>query len=243
MQIISINCQCKDKQISMSAKVLIVEDDTTLNKQLEQLLENAGFDTVTAYDGDDGLTKAISLPLDLILLDVSLPEKDGYSVLRTLRQTRVTPVIMLTAHGAEEERILGLKSGADDYLSKPFNFTELLLRIEAILRRTLPQTSADEHKLLTRHGIKLDKLKQTVTFSGQEIPFTPIQFKLLWILMQNPNQTLSKPQLYRLVLEKEFSRYDRSLDMHMSRVRRKLVTAGLPADHLQTVHGTGYLLL
>lgn len=231
-------------KLTMSAKVLIVEDDPTLNKQLNQLLENAGFSTITAYDGNEGLTKAISLPLDLILLDVSLPEKDGYSVLRTLRQTRVTPVIMLTAHGAEEERILGLKSGADDYLSKPFNFTELLLRIEAILRRSLPQTSPDdEQKQLTRHGIKLDKSKQTVFFADQPIPFTPIQFKLLWTLMQNPNQTLSKSQLYRLVLEKEFSRYDRSLDMHMSRVRRKLVMAGLPADHLQTVHGTGYILL
>ncbi len=227
----------------MPPRVLIVEDDITLNEQLQQLLVNAGFDTVVAHDGNDGLTKSISLSLDLILLDVSLPEKDGYQILKTIRQTRVTPVIMLTARGAEEERILGLKSGADDYLSKPFNFTELILRIEAILRRSAPQINDDDHHYLSRHGIELNKHKQTVSFAGQTIPFTPIQFKLLWTLMQNPKQTLSKPQLYRLVLEKEFSRYDRSLDMHMSRVRRKLVSAGLPADHLQTVHGTGYILL
>lgn len=227
----------------MPPKVLIVEDDITLNQQLQDLLVNAGFDIEVAYDGEDALIKSVNMSIDLILLDVTLPEANGYQVLKTIRQTRVTPVIMVTAHGAEEERILGLKSGADDYLSKPFNFTELLLRIEGILRRMAPQMNHGDQQYLSRHGIELNKRKQIVSFAGQIIPFTPIQFKLLWTLMLNPSQTLSKPQLYRSVLEKEFSRYDRSLDMHMSRVRRKLVSAGLPADHLQTVHGTGYVLL
>jgi two-component system response regulator PfeR len=187
---------------------------------------------------------AMKAQFDLILLDVALPEKDGYAVLKTLRQSRTTPVMMLTAHGAEEERITGLRNGADDYLPKPFNLTELLLRIEAILRRSLPQTKSESSLTrLTRAGLEIDRNKLQVSFDGKQLTFTPIQFKLLWTLMQHPEQTISKPALYQLVLEREFSRYDRSLDMHMSRVRRKLTAAGMPADRLQTVHGTGYKLL
>lgn len=226
------------------ARILIIEDDSKLSDQLKQLLEAAEFDISQSFNGEQGLLMAMKAHFDLILLDVALPEKNGYAVLKTLRQSRTTPVMMLTAHGAEEERITGLRNGADDYLSKPFNLTELLLRIEAILRRSLPQTRPEGNPArLIRAGLQIDKDKQQVMFDGKKVTFTPIQFKLLWTLMQHPNQTLSKPALYQLVLEREFSRYDRSLDMHMSRVRRKLAAAGMPADRLQTVHGTGYLLL
>ncbi|KGM06034.1 Copper-sensing two-component system response regulator CpxR [Methylophaga thiooxydans] len=229
---------------NVKARILIIEDDKILNKQLRVLLDGAGFEVTQSYDGDAGLLTAVSDQFDLILLDVALPGIDGYNVLKVLRQSRETPVIMLTAHGAEEERIIGLRNGADDYLSKPFNLTELLLRIEAILRRSLRQTKPEVSvSHMNRSGLQLDKTTQEVYFDGKKITFTPLQFKLLWILMQHPSQTLSKPQLYRLVLERDFSRYDRSLDMHMSRVRRKLVAAGMPADRLQTVHGTGYILL
>lgn len=226
------------------ARILIVEDDETLNNQLRQLLDGAGYEIQQSFDGEQALLKALSEPFDLILLDVDLPRKDGYAVLKTLRQGRSTPVMMLTAYGAEEERITGFRNGADDYLAKPFNLTELLLRIEAILRRSLPQTRPETvMNRLSRAGIEIDKAKRQVAFDGKNLMFTPIQFKLLWTLMQHPNETLSKPSLYRLVLEREFSRYDRSLDMHMSRVRRKLVAAGMPSDRLQTVHGTGYMLI
>lgn len=229
---------------NVKARVLIIEDDKILNEQLRVLLQGSGFDVTQSYDGDAGLLTAVSGQFDLILLDIALPGKDGYNVLKVLRQSRDTPVIILTARGAEEERIIGLRNGADDYLSKPFNLTELLLRIEAILRRSLRQTKPEiSMSHMNRSGLQLNKTKQEVYFDGNKITFTPLQFKLLWILMQHPSQTLSKPQLYRLVLERDFSRYDRSLDMHMSRVRRKLVAAGMPADRLQTVHGTGYILL
>jgi two-component system response regulator PfeR len=231
-------------QEDSKARILIIEDDQKLNNQLRQLLEAADFDIDQAFDGEQGLLRALREPFDLILLDVALPGRDGYSVLKSIRQNRQTPVMMLTAHGAEEERITGLRNGADDYLSKPFNLTELLLRIEAILRRSLPQTKPEKlMSRLSRAGLELDKSKQQVMFDGKAMTFTPIQFKLLWTLMQHPNQTLSKPALYRMVLEREFSRYDRSLDMHMSRVRRKLVAAGMAVDRLQTVHGSGYMLL
>ncbi|MAL48933.1 MULTISPECIES: response regulator transcription factor [unclassified Methylophaga] len=228
----------------ISNSILIIEDDLVLNHQLKQLLEKQRFIVSQCFDGEHGLLAAVSEHYDLILLDISLPERDGYSVLNTLRQTRKTPVIILTAHGAEEERILGFKNGADDYLPKPFNFTELVLRIEAILRRACTTSYQQLNGSVLQHeGLTLDRQKQQVFFHEHAVQLTPIQFKLLWTLMQHANHLLSKPQLYRLVMERDFSRYDRSLDMHMSRVRRKLIDVGMPVDRLQTVHGAGYILL
>lgn len=228
----------------ISNSILIIEDDLVLNHQLKQLLEKQRFIVSQCLNGEQGLLAAVSEHYDLILLDISLPERDGYSVLNTLRQTHQTPVIILTAHGAEEERILGFKNGADDYLPKPFNFTELVLRIEAILRRANTTNHQQLNGSVIQHeGLTLDRQKQQVFFHEHAVQLTPIQFKLLWTLMQHANHLLSKPQLYRLVMERDFSRYDRSLDMHMSRVRRKLIDVGMPVDRLQTVHGSGYILL
>ncbi|MDO8825399.1 response regulator transcription factor [Methylophaga sp.] len=228
----------------LAISILIIEDDPVLNHQLKQLLTQQNFSVTQCFNGEEGLLTAVSGQFDLILLDVSLPERDGYSVLNILRQSRQTPVIILTANGAEEERIMGFKNGADDYLPKPFNFTELVLRIEAILRRVgVIDHSQHDSSILQYEGLKLDRKKQQVFFHDHVVQLTPIQFKLLWTLTQHANHLLSKPQLYRLVMERDFSRYDRSLDMHMSRVRRKLTEVGMPVDRLQTVHGTGYMLL
>lgn len=221
--------------------ILIIEDDRTLNNQLADLLQGRGFNTHQCHDGEQGLLSALSDKFDLILLDVLLPTMDGFSVLNKLRKSKHTPVMILTACGAEEERIQGYSSGADDYLPKPFNFTELVLRIDALLRRSLglikPQAQAN---CQTVDLLMLDRIRQGVTYDGESISLTPIQFKLLWILVENRHEVLSKPYLYQLVLEREFSRYDRSLDMHLSRIRRKLMDAGMPADRLTTVHGKGY---
>lgn len=231
-------------QNKASTSILIIEDDLVLNHQLKQLLEKQCFIVTQCFNGKEGLLTAVRDDYDLILLDISLPERDGYSVLNTLRQTHQTPVIILTAHGAEEERILGFKNGADDYLAKPFNFTELVLRIEAIIRRASPTKLQHlSGSVLQNDGLMLDRQKQQVFFHEHAVQLTPIQFKLLWTLMQHANHLLSKPQLYRLVMERDFSRYDRSLDMHMSRVRRKLIDVGMPVDRLQTVHGAGYIML
>lgn len=224
-----------------SPSILIIEDDVTLNNQLADLLSGRGFTIRQCHDGEQGLLSALSDKFDLILLDVLLPSMDGFSVLSKLRKSKHTPVMMLTACGAEEERIQGYSSGADDYLPKPFNFTELVLRIDALLRRSLgmikPQTQVNT---LTVDLLTLDRNQQRVQYDGQSISLTPIQFKLLWTLLENHNEVLTKPYLYQGVLEREFSRYDRSLDMHLSRVRRKLMDAGMPADRLTTVHGKGY---
>lgn len=228
--------------MSTAARILIIEDDVSLNTQLAELLQARGYDVSQCHDGEQGLLTALGASFDLLLLDVLLPGRNGLSLLKLLRQHQQTPVIMLTACGAEEERIQGFSQGADDYLAKPFSFTELALRIEALLRRAMGKMTPPADPLEMHHqGLCLNRQRQQASFRQQPFTLTPIQFKLLWTLVQNRGEVLSKPLLYQQVLEREFSRYDRSLDMHLSRVRRKLAEAGMASDHLQTVHGTGYL--
>ena len=223
------------------AHILIIEDDPILNDQIAAQLTKKGYSIEQCFCGEKGLTTAVSKFFDLILLDVLLPVRDGFSVLNNLRKTRDTPVVMLTACGAEEDRIQGFSKGADDYLPKPFNFIELGLRIDALLRRTkqLNDSPTDANEM-TKGRLKLNKNTQLVAYNNEPIAMTSIQFKLLWVLASHQHEVLSKPYLYQLVLEREFSAYDRSLDMHLSRVRRKLVDAGMEKDRLKTVHGLGY---
>ncbi len=226
-----------------TAKILIVEDDKTLSNQLAALLTEKGFCTAQCFDGQQGLLTAYGEKFDLILLDVLLPTLDGFSVLSRLRKKQQTPVMMLTACGAEEERIEGYTQGADDYLPKPFNFKELILRIDALLRRSMPDKSPQQPSLtLEQDGLILCRSQQQAIFNDQDLGLTPIQFKLLWTLADHRGEILNKPYLSQVVLERAFSRYDRSLDMHLSRVRRKLLDAGLAPERLSTVHGKGYCL-
>ena len=223
------------------ARILIIEDDTVLSDQVAQLLQKNGFQTQQCLDGEKGLLTAIQQRFDLILLDLLLPSINGFSVLNQLRKVKNTPVMMITASGAERERIEGYRKGADDYLPKPFNFTEMMLRVEALLRRTQhhakPHTPATQ---LTVDKLQLNRRNQQVFFNKNEVELTPIQFRLLWIMLENQQDILSKAFLYQSVLDRPFSRYDRSLDMHMSRVRKKLVDAGMPPERLATIHGKGY---
>lgn len=221
------------------ARILIIEDDRPLSNQLADLLTRHGHHTAQCYDGQQGLMQAIRNQFDLVLLDVLLPGLDGFSALLRLRRRSQVPVIIMSACHAEEERIKGLQQGADDYLPKPFNVTELLLRIDALLRRCQtrpPQASAQ----LAYGALRLDRRLQLAQYGGTPLALTCLQFRLLWTLTENRGAVLSKPFLYQRVMEKEFSRYDRGLDMHLSRVRRKLTQAGMPADALLTIYGKGY---
>ena len=190
--------------------------------------------------GEQGLTAALQQRFDLILLAVMLPDINGFSILQQLRKVQQTPIMLVTAKGVEQERIHAYSCGADDYLAKPFNFTELLLRIEALLRRSFSFVKASPSNSLQVDQIVLNRSTQQVAFAGIRLNFTPVQFKLLWVLLDNKQQVLSKPWLYQAVLGRTFSNCDRSLDMHISRVRKKLEQAGMPADRLATVHGKGY---
>ena len=226
-----------------ATKVLIIEDDQSLNKQLTEILQGKGFSVTQCFDGEAGLSQALANKFDLVLLDVLLPKLDGFSVLKRLRSSRTTPVMMLTACGAEEERIKGYSRGADDYLPKPFNVQELMLRIDALLRRTMTNQNSDfKSPQLDADLLSLNRSNLSVHYDNQTLTFTTIEFNLLWTLLENKGEVLTKPYLYQVVLEREFSRYDRSLDMHLSRVRRKLVDSGMFADRLKTVHGKGYCL-
>ena len=225
-----------------ATKILIIEDDITLNKQIAALLKDRGFDVHQCHDGNQGLVTALRERFDLILLDVLLPNLNGFSLLSQLRKRKQTPVIMVTACGAEQERIKGYSNGADDYMPKPFSFVEMMLRIKALLRRSLNVKSNE----VTRNSIvvdeiTLDRRNLKANFAGKALDLTSTQFKLLWVLLENQNEVLSKPLLYQTVLERSFSRYDRSLDMHMSRVRKKLIEAGMSPTRLATQHGKGYL--
>lgn len=227
-----------------SARILIIEDDLALNEQVTALLNKHHYLVHQCTDGEQGLSAALSLNFDLILLDARLPKLDGFSLLSSLRKHKNTPVIMVTACGAEEERIQGFRQGADDYLAKPFNITELLFRIEAILRRTLvdpaePVKSTSQQQLEV-DLLHLNKHDMTLSYAQQAIKVTAIQFKLLWALVTHQDEVLSKPFLYPLVLDREFSLYDRSLDMHLSRIRKKLIAAGMSANRIETAHGRGY---
>ncbi|WP_445354237.1 response regulator transcription factor [Microbulbifer sp. EKSA008] len=221
--------------------ILIVEDDRGLNDQLSEMIQDAGYQVNTCFDGHTALLKATKHQPQLILLDLMLPEMDGISLLKILRKTSQVPVIILTAKGAEEERITGLRHGADDYVAKPFNQTELLLRIEALLRRSQPaQTENVDHAEID--NLLLDLNTQQVFAGDSPIEFTAIQFKLLWELAIHRGEVLSKAYLSQQVLNRTLGAYDRSLDMHLSRVRRKLTCVGWRGDRLQTVHGKGYCL-
>lgn len=225
-----------------AARILLIEDDKEVSNALVDVLRPKGYHIQQCFDGRDGLLAAVSHSFNLILLDKLLPSIDGLEVLQRLRQHRDTPVIMLTACGAEQDRIAGFSGGADDYLPKPFNMTELILRIEALLRRSM--RPADPKSLTQRireeGELTLDTRALTVCFENQSVELTPIEFDLLQALMGHRDEILSKPYLYQLVLSKPYSRYDRSLDMHISNLRGKLGTIAPDKQLIKTVRGKGY---
>lgn len=225
-----------------SPNILLVEDDPTLNTQLAAILRTRGYCVDQCYDGEEGLALGLSQQHQLILLDVMLPGRDGFSLLGMLRRSCQIPVIMLTAKGAEEERIRGFSQGVDDYLAKPFSIAELLLRIEAILRRCYADRRPEADPLLGIDGLAINRVEQSASVYQQVLDLTPIQFELLWTLMQHKGEVLSKAFLYQAVLRRAYGEHDRSIDMHLSRLRRKLLDAGWPGERLRTVHGKGYCL-
>jgi len=230
----------------MPADILIVEDDPTVNELLNEKLDQAEFCVDSAYDGKQGLTLAMQREYDLILLDIMLPEIDGFEVLQRLRQAKQTPVLLLTAKGGEQDRIEGFKTGADDYLIKPFNMTELRLRIEAILRRTKPSLFSPQENN-TQQVFVFNKQQASVqvysgALQGETLVLTLLEYALLKALADQAGEVLSKAYLYQNVLLREFSRYDRTLDMHISKIRKKLVAIGLTVNTIKTVRGQGYCL-
>jgi DNA-binding response OmpR family regulator len=226
-------------QSKLPARILVIEDDRVLNDQVTSLLKANDYAVDQCFDGEEGLTLTIERNHDLVVLDLMLPGRDGLSLLNIMRKTNQVPVVIVSAKHAEEERIKGLSAGADDYLAKPFNTLELMLRVDAVLRRT--QTVGEAESVTNGlDGLVIDRRGQCVTAYGKRVDLTPTQLNLLWTLVRHKDETLSKAFLYKAVLNKGYSEHDRSLDMHLSRVRRKLNESGWAGSRLRTVHGRGY---
>lgn len=220
-------------------RVLVIEDEPKVAAGLCEGLQSEGYDVVAESTGEGGFYRATTEPFDLVLLDLGLPARDGLEILRALRERGLrTPVLILTARDAAEDRVLGLDSGADDYLVKPFAFEELLARMRAILRR-----GAAEPRLLTLDDLALDVHERTVTRGGVAIELTVREFELLQYLMRRQGQIVSRDALTADVWRESArsSTLSNVIDVHMARLRRKLdVAASPPLVH--TVRGVGFLL-
>lgn len=208
---------------------------------LTEYLGRYGFRIRSVHRGDTGLRAALEKSYALVLLDVMLPGMDGFEVLRRLRADSLVNVLLLTARGEDVDRIVGLEIGADDYLSKPFNPRELLARIRAILRRSQSATPAAEQTLLRVEGLELNRAARTVLQDGKKIDLTDVEFALLEALMRAPGKVVSREEISESVLGRKFHPFDRSLDMHVSRLRRKLGEQG-GEERVKTIRGVGYQL-
>lgn len=224
--------------------ILLIDDDAELSQLVMDYLTLDGFALEHAADGVKGLQKAQSGHYQLILLDVMLPGLDGLSLLRQLRQSSYCPVLMLTARGDDIDRILGLELGADDYLAKPFNPRELSARVRAILRRVelAQHPTVQQPAQLQLNGVTLNRQNRQVTCGDELIVLTATEFQLLDYLMSHAGQVVSKEQLSKDVLGRPLQQYDRSLDMHVSNIRKKLSHSSA-GEKIQTLRGSGYLFL
>jgi two-component system response regulator CpxR len=224
--------------------ILMIDDDTGLCELVAEYLALDGYQFSAAHDGNRGLELAQSGDYQLILLDVMLPGLDGLSVLKALRSGLYCPVLMLTARGDDVDRIVGLELGADDYLAKPFNPRELVARIKAILRRVeltkTPQPAPNA--ILNINGLELNPYNRQLSCNNNMVSLTATEFQLLEVLMRHAGEVVSKDELSREVLGKRLQMYDRSLDMHISNIRKKVGQFSTD-EKIQTLRGSGYLFL
>jgi two-component system response regulator PfeR len=226
--------------------VLVIEDDPVLGAYVHEQLGRCGFDVTWHQNGSQGLAQAQRQPFDVVLMDILLPGMSGLDVLTHLRRSHSLPVILMSALGAEADRITGFRNGADDYLPKPFSMAELRVRIEAILRRVaLERRHAPAPGRFAGQGsqeLVFDEIFCDVSFQDRRGDLTRSEYRLLETLWRNPEDVLSKPFLYQHVLQRGYARHDRSLDMHISQIRRKLKGIGYLERQVQTVWGKGYVL-
>jgi two-component system response regulator CpxR len=220
-------------------RVLVVDDDAELCQLVTRFLTREGFEISWAASGTAGVERALAEEFSLIMLDVMMPDTDGFHVLRRIRQHSRTPVLMLTARGDTHDRIRGLEMGADDYLPKPFDPAELAARIRAILRRSTPQWGAPAR--IAVGDVELDGGAREVRRRGTPVDLTTVEFDLLAALMRAAGTTVSRQDLVRNVLGREFSAFDRSIDTHVCNLRRKLGPLDDGGDRIKGVRGSGYL--
>lgn len=225
-------------------KILIVDDDKALTDMLAELLQTEGLVCMIANNGKDALRIEKENSPDLVILDVMMPGDDGISTLRALRETSDVAVLMLTAMGDEDDRILGLEAGADDYLAKPFVARELVLRIQAILRRVAAKSLATPGTAVTAGPVTVEPGKQRARLDGKTLPLTGAELAILEALASAPGEVVSREHLTEFALGRKLTPYDRALDTHVSHLRRKLDDASASvAVRIGSVRGSGYRLV
>jgi two-component system response regulator CpxR len=224
-------------------KILIIDDDKELTELLSEYLSYEGFELEACHDGVTGLARAYDESFSLILLDVMMPQLNGFEVLKALGGQHKIPILMLTAKGDNDDRVLGLELGADDYLAKPFQHRELLARINAILRR-IKIVKTNESSITNQqiNAVRLDHSTREAFCHEQLVELTGTEFQILDLLMNNASQIVSKNEISEQILKRKLSAFDRSIDMHISNIRRKLLEFS-PNDKLKTIRGAGYIFL
>jgi two-component system response regulator CpxR len=218
--------------------VLLIDDDVELCELVSEYLGGEGFEVEVAHNGKDGLARAQESRHDLVILDVMLPGLTGFEVLRRLRETSPIPVLMLTARGEDVDRIVGLEMGADDYLAKPFNPRELAARMRAVLRRSKAAPATGDR--IAVDDVVVDLGTRAVTVADEEIALTGVEFSLLESLVRSAGNVVSRDELSRAALFRRASAFDRSLDVHISNLRRKLGPGEGGGERIKTIRGTGY---
>ncbi|MCK4377991.1 MAG: response regulator transcription factor [Deltaproteobacteria bacterium] len=231
-------------------KILIIDDDEKLCRLVREYLEPMGFEVQAAHKGPEGLQRALEGSFSAILLDVMLPGMDGFEVLRQLREKSKVPILMFTARGNETDRIVGLEMGADDYLPKTFSSRELLARLRAVTRRTA--AAREENKTVDIKGendfqiiddLEINPAARTVTRGNENLNLTAIEFDLLTSLVKNRGRILSRDRLLDLVSGRDYNVFDRSIDVHISSLRRKLQDNPKEPRYIKTVRSSGYMFV
>lgn len=220
-------------------KILVVEDDPEAGRYLARALNEAGHVADLAADGEAGLEMALAGSYDVLVVDRMLPKRDGLSLIMALRsEKRTTPVLILSALGQVDDRVLGLRAGGDDYLTKPYAFTECLARVEALARRQNPQSAQLTYKVA---DLELDRLAHRVSRAGEDIPLQPREFRLLEYLMRHAGQVVTRTMLLENVWDYHFDPQTNVIDVHVSRLRSKIERKG-QATLLHTIRGAGYMI-
>lgn len=222
----------------MTKKILVVDDDERLRMLLQSYLRQEGFEVVTAINGREALFAARQDPPDLIILDLMMPEMDGFGFMHAHNKERSTPVIVLTAKVDEQDKVLGLELGADDYVTKPFSLRELTARVRAVLRRTGQVPPVPEQ--LRAGGVILDRGTRLVQVDDQRIDLTPSEFDLLAALMSHPGRAFTRAELLDRVQGMTYEGYERTIDVHVRNLRAKIEQSSRHPRYIETVFGIGY---
>ena len=225
----------------MAKKVLVVDDEKLIVKEIRFSLEQDGMEVDCAYDGQEALDKAMATPYDMILLDVMLPKMDGFEVCQRIREFSNMPIVMLTAKGDDMDKILGLEYGADDYITKPFNILEVKARIKAIMRRTTPQVVKEQKITEIKSGdFTINTENRRLFILDQEINVTSKEFDMLLLLVTNPGKVYSRDELLRAIWGEDYPGDARTVDVHIRRLREKIEPNASEPKYVHTKWGVGY---